>query len=132
MEKIVLDTNIYVSAIVIGKTCEEIIHRARLGEYAVYTSPPILEESSNVLSQKFKWSGLQIATVLEDLRAYTTLIIPKKRINAIKMDPPDNRILECAMAAKASCIVTGDTRHLLPLRSYQKIRIVSPSEFLRR
>lgn len=131
MEKVVLDTNVYVSAIVIGKICEEIIHRARFGEYAVYVSPPILEELSNVLSRKFKWSGPQIAAVLEDMRTYAILITPRQRVNVVKTDPADNRILECAAAAEANCILTGDT-HLLSLKSFRKVQILSPSEFLGR
>lgn len=132
MGKIVLDTNVFVSAILIGGVCEEIFHRARAGEYEIYVSPPILEELTNVLSRKFHWSGPQIATVLEDLKTFTKLINTKKRIKVIKMDDPDNRILECAVTAKASYIVTGDTHHLLPLKSYRKIRILSPFQFLHR
>lgn len=48
-----------------------------------------------------------------------------------KNDPSDNRILECAITAEADYIVTGDKNHLLPLKRYKNIRILSPSEFLR-
>ncbi len=131
MEKVVLDTNVYVSAIVIGRTCEEILEGARQGEYEIYVSPPILEELSNVLSRKFRWSGHQIAMALEELRSFTILVTPSKQIKTVKTDDADNRILECAIAAKATRIVTGDTRHLLPLKIYRKIPIVSPAQFLR-
>lgn len=132
MEKIVLDTNVYVSAIVIGGTCEEILRRAREEEYELYVSPPILEELSNVLTRKFHWTGEQIATILEDFTTFIQLVNPRKRLRVVIEDDPDNRILECAVAADASCIVTGDTRHLLPLKSYHRILILSPSEFLRK
>ena len=48
----------------------------------------------------------------------------------IREDPDDDRILACALAAKAAFIVSGDT-HLLHLRNYAGIRIVSPAQFLR-
>jgi len=47
-------------------------------------------------------------------------------------DPDDEMILECALAAEADYIVSGDKRHLLPLRQFRGIPIVSPSDFLRR
>lgn len=132
MEKIVLDTNIYVSAILVGKTCEEILQYARDGRYEIAVSPAILEELSNVLSRKFGWSGRQVATVLEDLKTFTKWVHPRRRLRVITMDEPDNRILECAVAAKASSIITGDTRHLQRLKSYRNILILSPAQFLQR
>jgi predicted nucleic acid-binding protein len=47
-------------------------------------------------------------------------------------DPDDEMILECALAAEADYIASGDKKHLLPLRRFRGIPIVSPSEFLRR
>ena len=47
-------------------------------------------------------------------------------------DPDDEMILECALAAEADYIVSGDKRHLLPLRQFRGIPIVSPPDFLRR
>ncbi len=40
------------------------------------------------------------------------------------------RILECALAAKSDFIVTGDTRHLLPIGTFAGIRILQVAEFL--
>ena len=42
----------------------------------------------------------------------------------------DNKVVECAVAAGATHLVTGDRRHLLPLKSYQGIQILSPAEFV--
>ncbi|MEW6674702.1 MAG: hypothetical protein AB1348_01555 [Nitrospirota bacterium] len=39
--------------------------------------------------------------------------------------------MECAVVSKATYIVTGDRRHLLPIKEYEGIKIVSPMEFLR-
>ena len=52
--------------------------------------------------------------------------------HAAKRDPDDETILECALAAEADYTVSGDKRHLLPLRQFRGIPIVSPSDFLRR
>ena len=49
----------------------------------------------------------------------------------IREKDDDTRILECALKGKAEYIISGDKRHLPPLREYEGIRILSPDEFLR-
>ncbi len=61
-----------------------------------------------------------------------TLVFPSERAGGATPDPGDEMVLECALAADAQFIVTGDKRHLLPLRRYREVEIVSPAEFLRR
>lgn len=53
-------------------------------------------------------------------------------LDVVKTDPDDNKIIECAVAAGADAIVTGDKKHLLPIRSFQGIKIVEIAEFLNR
>jgi predicted nucleic acid-binding protein len=60
------------------------------------------------------------------------LVFPLDRATGATPDPDDEMILECAQAAEASYIVSGDKKHLLALREFQGIPIVSPSDFLRR
>ena len=57
-----------------------------------------------------------------------TFFEPEAELSVVD-DEPDNRILECAVAARASAIVTGD-RHLLALKSYQGIGIMTVSDLL--
>lgn len=56
---------------------------------------------------------------------------PRRTIDAIKEDPDDNRILECALEAGSEFIVTSD-KDLLRLGEYASIRIVKPSQLLER
>ncbi|RLE06552.1 hypothetical protein DRZ78_04515, partial [Candidatus Aerophobetes bacterium] len=56
---------------------------------------------------------------------------PKTKISAIKQKEDDNRILECGVEGKAQYIISGDKRHLLPLKEYQGIKIISPAQFLK-
>ena len=51
-------------------------------------------------------------------------------MNVIKEDPEDNRVLECAVSANADFVISGDS-HLLSLKSYSGINIISASEFLK-
>ena len=58
------------------------------------------------------------------------MIAPTERITVVTAKDDDNRILECAAAARAEFLVTGDKEHLLPLGSYRGTRIVTPAQFL--
>jgi predicted nucleic acid-binding protein len=60
------------------------------------------------------------------------LVFPADRATGATTDPDDEMILECAQAADAACIMSGDKKHLLPLRQFREILIVSPADFLRR
>jgi len=60
------------------------------------------------------------------------LVFPVERASDVTPDPDDEMILECALAAEADFIVSGDKKHLLELRQFQGIPIVSPADFLRR
>ena len=55
------------------------------------------------------------------------------RYHALKVvaaDPDDDKVLECAQVAGATHIVTGDRKHLLPLRTFQGITILTAADFL--
>lgn len=130
MIRIVADTNIYVSAIVFGGTCEAILALARAGIVELFTSPAIQRELKVVLSRTFGWTDSQIREALEEASALATLIRPAVKLSGILVHEQDHRILECALAASAEFLVTGDKKHLQPLKNFQGIRIVSPREFL--
>lgn len=128
--RVVADTNVYVSAIVFGGTCESILALARAGIIDLYTAPAILRELKTVLSQTFEWTDSQVQEALAEVNALTSLIRPTMKLSGILTHDPDHRILECALAADADFLVTGDKKHLQPLKTFRGIRIVSPRQFL--
>jgi len=130
MIKVTADTNVYISAILFGGKPEEIRRLAREGEVELLISEAILAEIAGVLKRKFKWSDWQISEVIKDIRLITTLITPTVTLSVIKEDEPDNRVLECATEGKGQYIISGDEHHLQPLKEYQGIKILSPSQFL--
>ncbi len=130
---VVLDTNIYISALVFpGGVCDQVIRLARLGKIHLHVSPDILTEFKNVLVRKFMFSVKDAAEACERIVAIATLVYPRFRIDVIAAPAPDadNRILECAIEAQADYLVTGDKKHLLPLKRYEDVKIVSPAQFL--
>ena len=130
MHKVVLDTNIYLSAILFGNKPEEFIGLGKTGKIQILISEEILAEIAGILKRKFKWDDTLISDAIESIKEYTVLITPSETVNIIKLHEPDNRILECAVEGKADYIVSGDKHHILPLKEYKKIKILSASEFI--
>jgi uncharacterized protein len=124
------DTNVYISGLRFGGAPERFLDLAAAGEFRLDISEPILQETLRVLRQKFHWNEEALREAEEDIRSYTRRVIPTETVEVITADPPDNRILECAAAAKSDYIVTGDTRHILPLGQYSGMPIVKPAAFL--
>lgn len=129
MRRVVFDTNIYISAFITpGGRGEAAYLRAVRGELELFTSVPILTELARKLRDKFRWDDEHITAAVRHVAGAARVVKPKERL-AVLADEPDNRILECAREARADLIVTGD-RHLLVLREYEGIEIVSLSAFL--
>ncbi len=130
MPRLVLDTNVLVSAVHFGGPPEELLLLANQGAIEFFLSPFILKETSVVLKEKFGWGKERIRLLLDVLEEVATVIEPETDLRVIRNDEADNRILACAVDSKADFLVTGDKRHILPLKRYKDIRITTPRECL--
>lgn len=130
MLRVVADTNIYISALNFGGAADDVLALARAREIHLYISRSILHELQGVLAKKFRWTPVQIHEAARHILRYAILVSPMESVSVIKYDEPDNRILECALAADAHVIVSGD-QDLKRLRQYRGVKIVSPREFLK-
>jgi len=128
--KIVADTNIFISAHNFHGKPEEILKLAQFKKIALYTSPEIILEFSKVVLAKFNWPQERLRKVLKTFDEYIYTVYPATSLQVIKDDPSDDRILECAVAAGADFIVTGDEKHLLKLKQFRRIKIINPAKFL--
>ena len=129
--RIVLDSNVIISAFLFGGVPAQLIELALNGSIECFTSLPILDEIRDVLLRpKFGLSSDQALTLIEDLHDLCQLVMPEERVLAVIDDPDDNIILECASTADAGFIVSGNS-HLLHLRKWRNIQILSPSDFLK-
>lgn len=127
--KVVLDTNIFISAFAIsGGKAEEAYLNAVRGNFNLYSSVAILTETAQKLRDKFGWDEHKITRLLKTIAKIATIIKSQPRLHLLA-DEPDNRILECALAANADFVVTGD-KHLLSLKHFQNAEIVRLSDFL--
>lgn len=128
--KAVFDTNIFISAIIFGGNPQSCFDLARNQELQLFTTAEILLELAIKLKNKFAWTDPEIHYLLEGFPVFSTLVSPKQKLNIVKNDATDNMILECALEAKADYIISGDKKHLLSLKSFKNILIVSAKEFL--
>jgi putative PIN family toxin of toxin-antitoxin system len=127
--RVVFDTNIFISAFVIpGGKAEEVYLHVLRGDFDLYSSVAILTETAQKLRDKFGWPENQIVRLLKAISKVATVIKSGPHLHVLA-DEPDNRILECAVEAAAEFIVTGD-KHLLSLKNFQDVRIITLSKFL--
>jgi putative PIN family toxin of toxin-antitoxin system len=130
--RVVLDTNVLISAILFGGKPRQILEKAIRGEIRLFLSEPILEELKGVLQRsKFDYSPEMIQFILTELMSIADFVNPSETLNVVLEDSEDNRILECAIEAKANYVISGDF-HLLKLRSYRNIEVVNVTAFLKR
>ncbi len=129
MQKVVFDTNIYVSAFITPEgNGDKAYQKAIAGEIQLFSSVPILTELAGKLQDKFKWDPEHVTSAVRHIADVATVLKPPKRLKVLA-DDPDNRILECAVEAGAYIIVTGD-KHLLKLGRYETTDILTLSKFL--
>jgi putative PIN family toxin of toxin-antitoxin system len=129
--RVVLDTNVLISALAFpGSKPDQILARVRRGELDLYLSPAILSELERVLRDKFRFGRQEVAARVRAIRRMAHMVHPVERIAVVSAKDDDNRILECAVAAQAEFLVTGDKAHLLPLKSYRGTRIITPDQLL--
>ncbi len=124
--KIVCDTNVLISGILFGGHARMVVRAALQNRVENCISPDMLNELQDVLSRrKFRLTPAR-ATAITDLAARTfTLVTPTIAVHTIVDDPDDNAVLEAALAAGARYIVSGDA-HLLQLRLWHTIAVVTP------
>jgi uncharacterized protein len=129
--RVVLDTNIIISALNFEGTERQVLSWAKDGRYDLYLSAHILQETEGVLVRKFHWSNERARLAQEFLIAIAEIIEPESEVSLLAHHQADNRVLACALDAPADYLVTGDRKHLLPVGEFRGVRIVSASEFRR-
>lgn len=128
--RVVVDTNVIVSALVFGgaplRTIETLLE---LGTIVI--SPELITETRRIINAKFpsfseelkRFEGLAKRDGLRVLLGGHNVVVSR--------DPDDNMVIETALAGKCQYIVSGD-KDLLVIKDYQDIKILNPSEFLKK
>ena len=136
MRRMVLDCNIFVSALLVsGSGPARILDLAREKKIELLISPPILAEIARVMrypkiQKRHRLSPEQLDDLVATYAVFATVTPGKRRVRVVQEDPSDNMYLECALEGEADFIVSGDG-HLLDLGTFQGIPIVNPAVFLK-
>jgi putative PIN family toxin of toxin-antitoxin system len=130
LKRVVLDTNVTISAFFWKGHPRTVFELARAGEIILLVNTDMENEFIRVLGyRKFGLSAAQIVPFIENVRASAEFVGIGRKLSVITADPTDNIFLECALNGDADCIISGD-KHLLDLVEYNSIGIFRPKEFL--
>jgi len=131
--KVVFDTNVVASASFWRGAPFDCLVAWAQGRCEAIVSPVLLAEYHEIFEElRLDYPKIKPVPWVEVLTESAELVFPTDRATGATSDPGDEMILECALAGEADFIVSGDKKHLLPLREFQGIPIVSPADFLRR
>jgi putative PIN family toxin of toxin-antitoxin system len=133
--RIVPDTNVIVSGLFWQGPPSQIMRIARRGVVQVFTTRALLLELEDVLARpRFRASldqlSLTPASTVSSLAALVQIVEPAFVPRGVVRDLKDDKVIACAVSAKANVVVSGD-RHLLTMGAYGTTKIMGPSEFLR-
>lgn len=129
--RVVADTNVLISAFLFGGLPRVLVDLGLSGAFDLITSEALLDELDEKLRGKFAVPEAEAAALRALLQLKAAITHPSFELNVVSDDPDDNRVLECAVAGRADCVVSGD-RHLLRLGSYDGIVVVTARQFLER
>ncbi len=128
--RLVLDTNVYIASALNPQSIIYKIVEDSAAQYLAkyYTSPAILQELQDKLeSPKLGFSRADVVRWLNRLEEAVTVIRPQQKVDVLtERDPADNKILECALEAKADLIITAD-QDLLSLKEFNGTKIIHTS-----
>ena len=133
--RVVLDTNVIISATLIrGGKEDQIVRAWQRGVFELVLSPPILKEMGQALFyeklRKFRWMTVEeVAELLQALAQGSMVVSGRSKVKASR-DPDDNKFVAAAIEAESRFVVTGD-RDLLDLRRYRNVQMITPARFLR-
>ena len=129
---VVIDTNVVISALLFGGTPGRLIALWKTKRIIPHLSKPIIDEYLRVLAYpKFQLSADEIHYLLhQEILPWFEIVTHPAGPLIITADPSDDMFIRCAEAAKAKTLISGD-RHLLSLKSYGDITILSPGSFLK-
>ena len=129
--KVFLDTNILISALGWKGKPRVISEKCLQGELELITSPPQIDELKRVMDYpKFNFREEQKTTFISIILEIAAVVEIQGKIRVIEDDPDDDdAMLETAVVGNVDYVISGDP-HLLKLKEFAKVKIVTASEFL--
>ncbi len=133
--KLVVDTNVLVSAFLWKGTPGRLIELAGEKECRLFTSRVLIDELAEVLqrkklAQQVQATGLTAAQMLRNYQKLATTVTARRLAQQVSRDADDDAVLACSLAAQVDLIVSGDD-DLLVLKQFQGIRIVTAAQAIK-
>ena len=133
--RITVDTNVLISATFWNGDSSRIMEKVERNEIELVLSKEIIKEFSEVLNykeiqDKIRNKNLEMKRTVAKVVTLSLIVEPTEKLKVVKDDPDDDKFIECAKAGNANFIISNDN-HLLKLKEFEGIRIVSPSDFLK-
>lgn len=128
-DRVVFDTSAMISGLLWKGKSYHCLLLARAGVIRSVYCNPMLADLTEKLREKFKYTENQIHAVVADIRKYGEQVEISGELKMVHADADDDKFIECAIAGNASFIISSDN-HLLTIGEYQKIKILSPGEFI--
>lgn len=130
MKSVVIDSNIFVSALLGSENCNKIYDALKLDKFEMFICDELLGEIVFVLHKpKFEFNKLIIDKLVWYINKKAKKVVLQEKTESCR-DPKDNMVLECAIAGNVDYIVTGD-KDLLEIKSFHNIKIITPQSFLK-
>jgi putative PIN family toxin of toxin-antitoxin system len=130
VNRLTLDSNVYISAVVYGGEPKRLMDMGLEGKIRMFITDEILAETSRVLIDKFKFDAEDRLPKAQAYIKRTERVVPAVKLDVVKDDSDDNKILECAVHSNSEKVITNDG-DLLRMKIYAGIRIMKVNEFLR-
>jgi len=133
VKRVVLDTNVLVSALLFKGAVSRFVELWRKEKMIPVISKETFEELTTVLQYpKFSLSKDEIKFVIEhEILPYFEIIEVVKAVKGVCRDPGNDKFISCALSASADCIVSGD-KDFCDLRQYKTVKIINTSDFLKK
>lgn len=130
--RVVLDTNVLISAAISTGTTHDLLVRGFEGEYDILVSTETMDEFEDTLLKypdRFGMNPDEISRERETIEFFAEFVVPDIDLQVVERDPDDDVFLEVAVSGDADYLVSGD-KHLTDLESFREIPILTPREFL--
>ena len=127
--KVTVDTNFLISATQWDySVAHKLLKKLILSDAEIFTTQDILDETAEGLERDFEYNKNEVKNIIGKILLFAKQIKPKQKIDVIKDDPDDNKIIACAIESSSEYVITYD-KHLLKLKEYKGIKIITPEEF---
>ncbi len=128
---VVLDTNLLIPITLWNYSlAQKVLIRLLNINAKIFISTEILSEYCNTLMRDFELSQGEVNLFIQKISLFLNIVEIIEKIDVVKEDPDDNKIIECAVASNSDYIITYDN-HLLKLKKFKNIKIIKPEEFLK-